>query len=301
MIVSCPVCSSQYRITISHANPSSLRLRCGRCQTRFVAIDSVRTSNPLQVLVAHSDTNLCQAVGEVLSSAAISYAVCHDGPSALSSMELNPPDVLLVDVALPGLYVFEVVETLRLNSKLQNVRTILLSSVYNRTAYKRRPTSLYGADDYIEKHHIPTDLVAKISQLTGKKPPQNPTNIEIGKSFAEVSSKEPAPDFVDRVNDRLLQAELLEIDGRSAFTSASRAERLARIIVGDISLYSQEMLDKAILEGNFDQVMQREKEEARRIFDKCAPPGFAGRHDFLDIAFSDLVEHRRVELDNSGE
>ncbi len=47
---------------------------------------------------------------------------------------------------------------------------VLVASVYNRTGYKRRPTSLYGADDYVEQHHIPDALVGKLERLIGAPP-----------------------------------------------------------------------------------------------------------------------------------
>jgi len=301
MIVSCPACSAQYRISSPLIRPNSpLRMRCSRCQVRFQLKDPSADASRLRVLVAHSDSMLCGAVGEVLEPAGIHYEICHDGHSALSAMEGCPPDVLLVDVALPGLYVFEILEIIRKRPDLSHVRSILLSSVYNRTAYKRRPTSLYGADDYIEKHHLPTDLISKIYSLTERQPVPAATNEEIGKSFAGFSEEQPNHDFVDRVNDQLLKAEQGEIDGSNALTPQGRAERLARIIVADISLYSQEKLDQGIVDGNCLQVMQPELDEARRIFDKLAAPEMAKRHEFLDNAFQDFMTRRCLELDISG-
>ena len=44
---------------------------------------------------------------------------------------------------------------------------ILIASVFNKTAYKRTPHSLYGADDYVEQHHIPDMLPVKLARLIG--------------------------------------------------------------------------------------------------------------------------------------
>ena len=40
-----------------------------------------------------------------------------------------------------------------------------MASVYDSAAYKRGPSSLYGADDYIERHHVKEDLVGKIKSV----------------------------------------------------------------------------------------------------------------------------------------
>jgi CheY-like chemotaxis protein len=69
-------------------------------------------------------------------------------------IEERHPDVVLLDVALPTMYGFEICERIRNTPALSGVKTILIASIYDKTRYKREPQSLYGADDYIEKHHI---------------------------------------------------------------------------------------------------------------------------------------------------
>ena len=44
---------------------------------------------------------------------------------------------------------------------------VLVASVYRPTGYKRRPTRLYGADDYIEIHHLGDALSVKLRRLLG--------------------------------------------------------------------------------------------------------------------------------------
>jgi CheY-like chemotaxis protein len=73
-------------------------------------------------------------------------------------------------VGLTGIYGFELCERLKGDPDTRGIKIILLSSVYGLTAYKRNPVTLYGADDYIEKHHIPDKLVPKIKQLLSGRP-----------------------------------------------------------------------------------------------------------------------------------
>jgi CheY-like chemotaxis protein len=101
----------------------------------------------------------------VVSKAGLSVEHAPDGLDALKKATALKPQVMIVDVGLTGIYGFELCERLKGDSDTRGIKIILLSSVYGLTAYKRNPVTLYGADDYIEKHHIPDKLVPKIKQL----------------------------------------------------------------------------------------------------------------------------------------
>jgi CheY-like chemotaxis protein len=101
----------------------------------------------------------------VVSEAGLSVEHAPDGLDALKKASALKPQVMIVDVGLTGIYGFELCERLKGDPDTRSIKIILLSSVYGLTAYKRNPVTLYGADDYIEKHHIPDKLVSKIKQL----------------------------------------------------------------------------------------------------------------------------------------
>jgi len=88
-----------------------------------------------------------------------------DGVEALKKATDNLPQALVLDVGLPGIYGFELCERLKDDPKTKGIKIILLSSVYDMRRYKRTPANLYGADDYIEKHHIPDFLPSKLQKL----------------------------------------------------------------------------------------------------------------------------------------
>lgn len=280
MIVDCPACSARFQFAAEDHIGKSIRLRCARCKDVFSVV--VPVDGP-HVLVAHSDSNLCETVTDLLGRAGISNQVCHSGEDALAAMTTRAPDVALVDVALPGLFAFEVVDKVRSLPGLDQVKIILLSSVYNRAAYKRRPCSLYGADDYIEKHHIPDDLVSKIRSLaSGKRPdpPQGP------QSDAEQQAW-------DAVNERLMKAEEAEVGGQFDF-DLEQVRRLARIVVSDIALYHQDRVEEGIRTGTFFTSMAAEIEEGERMLaQRFGDQGGRG-HQLLRQAFEDLIASRQV-------
>ena len=134
----------------------------------------------LKVVIANESVAFCEAVRKVLSSEPFELFICNDGKEALETVQRVVPQVLLLDVALPTMFGFEVCERVRQEPALSGVKIVLIASIYDKTRYKRSPNSLYGADDYIEKHHIPDALVPMIYRLSlGSAPAHFPTPGEL--------------------------------------------------------------------------------------------------------------------------
>lgn len=252
----------------------------------------------LRVLIAHSDQDLCKAVDEILAREGLTGRVCNDGHQALQALTEHPPHVAVIDVALPGVFAFELIDQIRRHPKLQDLRIILLSSVYNKTAYKRSPSSLYGADDYIEKHHIPDDLVPKIHRLIGHaRTPAGEirakTDVLIGQTG---SCPEDDLDFFEAMNNKIQQAEEREISLDPDSEARVKARRLANILVSDIALYNQERVDEGLRNGKFFELLASEIAEGKRLFNERFPPGEGDSDQVLREAFETFMQRRREEL-----
>jgi len=303
MIVTCPACAARFKLDRAKLAGKSLTLRCARCRTAFqVELPRLPSSGaaPTRVMVAHSDKELCTTITTILQRAGIICQSGYDGKEVLALMDAAPPHVAVVDVALQGLYAFEVVETVRRRHGLDKVKIILLSSVYNKAAYKRSPHSLYGADDYIEKHHLPNDLVLKINRLLVDAAPAAESSEQgeqeaAGKQLSAAEGISQSVAFIDTVNRKIRTAEDREISAKH-LPERERAERLARIIVSDISLYYQDRIDEGILRGNWSELLAAEIKEARRLFSERFPTPEIQNSKILEAAFLDLLEKRRREL-----
>lgn len=304
MIVKCPSCDARFRLDREKLAGKRVTLRCARCRTPFTVelprSKAVADRQKVRVMIAHSDVELCETIRTIVERAGYEGILGHNGEDVLSSMDALRPRVAVVDVALQGLYAFEVVDTVRRRPGLENVKIILLSSVYNKAAYKRSPNSLYGADDYIEKHHIPDDLVMKINRLlVDAAPATGPSDREevetAGGQLSRAEKTTQSLDFIHSVNETIQTAEEKEVSAHET-PERERAERLARIIVSDISLYYQERVDEGILEGNWSDLLATEIREARRLFSERFPSPEIQNSRILEAAFLDLLEKRRREL-----
>lgn len=304
MIVKCPSCAARFRLDREKLAGKRVTLRCARCRSPFKVelphSPAATAEHKVHVMIAHSDKGLCDTVRKLVEDAGFKGILGHNGEEVLAAMDAVRPQVAVVDVALQGLYAFEVVEKVRRRPGLDSVKIILLSSVYNKAAYKRSPNSLYGADDYIEKHHIPDDLVLKINRLlVGAAPAGEPTHHDEaeapGKKLSRAESASQSLDFVNTVNEKIQSAEDLEVSAHHV-PERDRAERLARIIVSDISLYYQDRIDEGILRGNWSELLALEIKEARRLFSERFPNPVIQNSKILEAAFLDLLEKRRREL-----
>ena len=305
MIVKCPACAARLRLDREKLAGKRLTMRCARCRSPFKVelphTQRSKAAKQIRVMIAHSDSEICSTIRSLVEGAGYEVALGHNGDEVLAAMDTMRPQIAIVDVALEGLYAFEVVEKIRLRPGLQNVKIILLSSVYNKAAYKRAPDSLYDADDYIEKHHIPDDLIMKINRLLigAADTSEAASKDAVEKSGEQLSAAEGASqslDFINAVNEKIQSAEDHEVSS-SDVPERDRAERLARIIVSDISLYYMDRVDEGILGGTWSDLLAAEIREARRLFKERFPSLEIQNSKILEAAFLDLLEKRRQELE----
>jgi len=304
MIASCPACTARFRLDHQRLGGKRITLRCSRCRQVFkMEVAAVPdTAYSSRILVAHSDEVLCRTVGEILGKEGFTFQICHNGLEALRAMEAVPPEVALIDVALPGLFAFELVDKVRSRPSLRKVKILLLSSVYNKMAYKRTPTSLYGADDYIEKHHLSDDLVPKINRLLTEAKPVSGRQVPTGQpAVADESSPKLEAvaedrEYFDEINLLIRSAEEREMLSDTVSAGEETARRLARMIVSDIALYNQERVDEGIRTGRVYELLVEELAEGRRLFAERMGAAVSGQEDFLQTAFTALIERRRKEL-----
>jgi len=120
----------------------------------------------IKVLIADDDTAITQLLGEVLRSFGFEVAVANDGKAAIEQVEKEKPNVVLLDLNMPGLDGFQTCESLRKNSENYNLPIIILTGREEESAIV---TSLEcGADDYLTKPFDQDELFKKIEKVLAK-------------------------------------------------------------------------------------------------------------------------------------
>ncbi|NND02760.1 MAG: response regulator transcription factor [Acidimicrobiia bacterium] len=110
-----------------------------------------------KVLIVEDEVKIARLVRDYLRQAGFDVVEATDGPSGLSMARSEKPDMIVLDLGLPGLDGLDVTRQLRASS---SVPIIMLTA---RTEETDRIVGLeLGADDYIDKPFSPKELVARI-------------------------------------------------------------------------------------------------------------------------------------------
>ncbi|MCK4739124.1 MAG: zinc-ribbon domain-containing protein [Deltaproteobacteria bacterium] len=245
-----------------------------------------KENGEIVVIAANSDESITGAISDALTKAGMKVTRIHDGVEALEAAESQSADVVILDVSLPRLYGFEVCEHIRDNPELSHTKIILSASVYDETRYKRKPVSLYGADDYIEKHHIHDLLPDKVKCLVETGKPLDTTNFK--PSFHTMAISEEAEQEVLAVSE----APITSTDPEGE----EKARRLARIIVSDILLYNAEEITEGLQNGTVFTLLEDDIKDGLS-FIRTRVPEELPAETYLKEALEEFIEKKKVELD----
>ncbi len=115
----------------------------------------------MRILLAEDDRMLADAIARALSQSAHSVDVVHDGKAADLALSSHEFDLAILDLGLPYLDGFEVVQ--RLRARRSTVPTLILSV---RDSVEDRVNGLdIGADDYLTKPFHLYELEARVRAL----------------------------------------------------------------------------------------------------------------------------------------
>jgi DNA-binding response OmpR family regulator len=110
-----------------------------------------------EILVVDDEKKIIQITSDYLEAAGYSVLTADDGISALRVVDESHPDLVILDLGLPGMDGLDVCRELR---KISDVPIIILTA---RGEESDKIVGLeLGADDYITKPHSPKELVARV-------------------------------------------------------------------------------------------------------------------------------------------
>ena len=300
MDIQCPGCGSLNAFNTDEITQSGKRIECNDCKLPFLIRPKQSPAGQVEakdrVMVANANPPFRDAIRDFLAGNGFEVFLVKDGVEALQLLEMATPRVAIIDVALPGMYGFEICDFIRNNERFKDVKIILLASIYDKTRYKRVPTSIYGADDYIEMHHIPDELVPKINRLIGRDAglPQLPRMALVGE-FEAVVIEEAG--LSKKIKEIAAEDIKIEPPGISKIDKAHEdAKRLARIIMSDIILYNHETVKKGLKEGNLLALLKDDIREGQFYYAKRVPAAVRKGTYYLKDAYEELIAKMKKEL-----
>jgi two-component system response regulator MprA len=133
--------------------------------------------------VVDDDARLAASLRRALAYEGYAVEVAADGPGALAAARDRPPDLVVLDVMLPGLDGVEVCRRLREGS---DVPILMLTA---RDAISDRVTGLdAGADDYLVKPFAYDELLARVRALLRRREPAGRELLRLADLVMDVSA-----------------------------------------------------------------------------------------------------------------
>jgi DNA-binding response OmpR family regulator len=115
------------------------------------------------VVIADDDLEILTMVRTLLRRRDVKLVEASDGEEAMRLIRENEPDLVVLDVMMPGMSGWEICKTIREDADLSETGVIMLTGIGERLNEMTSP--LYGADAYLDKPFELTDLDEAVSQV----------------------------------------------------------------------------------------------------------------------------------------
>ena len=125
------------------------------------------TGNAARILVVDDQPANLRVVGMLLSRQGYQVVTADSGPKALEICETDPPDLVLLDMMMPGMDGFQVLEEMRAGAAPPSVPVVFVTAAQDRDLLLRAFDA--GAVDYVTKPFLPEELLARVSAHVGLK------------------------------------------------------------------------------------------------------------------------------------
>ncbi len=306
MKVSCPNCQKQVDIDPvlwSTATDGVAQVECPGCKVLLQLVlrvglagkmSSTQTGHPpqadkpsLRILVAVDGEATRELIREVLMRGGYEVLESGTGREALSLLEKHHPTLAILDVGLPQMFGFEVCEIIKRRESLKSVKVILVAAIHDKDIYKREPRTLYGADDYIERHRLQEDLVSKIEKLLDQKKSDVAIEKQPETVRKEKMTQQPPPTMEEKPSIVAKPP-----DPSLTHPEHEAARRLARIIVSEIALYNPDRVKEGLQKNSFYELLKEEIEEGRKLYNERIQPPVRSHTNYFQDALENYIKSK---------
>ena len=172
-----------------------------------------------RILVVDDDPALLQTISIVLKEQGYDVTTAEDGIRMLEALELREPDLILLDVLMPHLDGFQLLERLKADDRYADLPVLIVSSLPAEEATVR--TLGLGAADFIRKPFRVRDLLARIQAQLRNRAELRSAREQVRKGAAdlvrareEAESRRTMVDILHEVTDELSPEEIYHVVAR---------------------------------------------------------------------------------------
>jgi DNA-binding response OmpR family regulator len=116
-----------------------------------------------RVLVIEDEPNISEALRFILSRNGWRVDVTADGHSALGSLSANPPDLLILDLMLPGVSGFDILRSLRAREETRALPVLMLTA--KGQAADRIEAERLGVTRFMTKPFANAEVLAAVHEM----------------------------------------------------------------------------------------------------------------------------------------
>ena len=209
-----------------------------------------------RILVVDDEPDITALVAYHLAKAGYRVSTAANGPDALKAAREERPDLVILDVMLPGVSGYDVLDELRRRDETRDVGVILL------TARREEPDRIrglsLGADDYLTKPFSPHELALRVNALLRR----------LGApAVAQGSTITAGPVMVDR------SAHRVTVDGRELELTATEYKLLVILLERRGRVQSRPQLLEMVWEAQPDIQTRTVDMHVQRLRTKLGPAG----------------------------
>ena len=186
-----------------------------------------------RIVIVEDEADMAELIAMRLRREHYEITVCNDGLDALDTILTDPPDLIVLDLMLPGISGTEIAARLRANPKTARVPIIMLTALAEESDIV---VGLHvGADDYMTKPFSMSVLVARIAALLRRAEAQQTDGGEILSA---------GPIEIDLARHRV------KVDGQAITLTLTEFRLLAAIVgAGGRVLQRDQLIDSAMGTG----------------------------------------------------
>jgi len=176
-----------------------------------------------RVLVVDDDPDMATLLVRTLEEEGMAADTVHDGDAALVHAMSSPPDLILLDVLLPGKSGFEICERLKADDVTALIPIILVTSLEDTQSRVRGIEA--GADDFLSKPVRLEELIARVKTL--RRLHETRRELEARRLGAEVQRKETIRRAFSRYISPRLAERIISDLGEDGVPFDNHAQRIS--------------------------------------------------------------------------